>query len=646
MAERLARSLRRRTSEAPGANIEAQFRQFHVPLEGDGGRRPIDALLQNSQRDQTEPRDRGDEPGPGGSREHRAGPAAWRTCAPTPPASRRRSTQMIRAAANDFEGDATGATVRTVQQALGRPGHARCASRSSRTAIPSCGRSDREVPLADFARLVRARRDHRQVLQGERRALRRPGSKQQWTWRVDSRVARGLSRPDTCASSSGRRRSGTPSSRPAATLPSFTMAVTPLTLSGDAATAKFEINGTPVVSQQGVNAPANVQWPGGGIGRTAITVGGRRRRRVLRRRLLQPGSTVVQQDGPWSFFRMLDAGSVLHQGDKVVASFVVGGREVSYQFNVGSLAEPARASGAAGVPLPGRHLRRDALRAVRQAARRSAISSRCPRPREFLDVWETWLQGGISRAALELAEAWQEAFLRAPIWRFWLGAEVCGGTTVAGAFMPSVDGVGRYFPLTVFACAEARAAIPPPELDPQDAWFASRGGVSALGARAGQPRSRALTRGARPSCPASRTRSAQAPPDGMTRLPDGTIARRSGARPLAGRLCGHPRRGLHSRLCRGDRLVDDRRRGFPPLALRRTAHAGSVRVHGHAHRHVSSGCSDEPCSPSIALDARSRRSRPVRRRIPGKVREHNEDQLPLSLPEMRRVGRGGRDGRA
>ena len=38
-------------------------------------------------------------------------------------------------------------------------------------------------------------------------------------------------------------------------LPSFTMAVTPLTLAGDAANARFEINGTPVVSQQGVNAP-------------------------------------------------------------------------------------------------------------------------------------------------------------------------------------------------------------------------------------------------------------------------------------------------------------------------------------------------------------------------------------------------------
>ena len=37
--------------------------------------------------------------------------------------------------------------------------------------------------------------------------------------------------------------------------------------------------------------------------------------------------------------------------------------------------------------------------------------------------------------------------------------------------MSSLDGVGRYFPLTLFACADDNAAIPPPELDSQDEWF-------------------------------------------------------------------------------------------------------------------------------------------------------------------------------
>jgi len=82
------------------------------------------------------------------------------------------------------------------------------------------------------------------------------------------------------------------------------------------------------------------------------------------------------------------------------------------------------------------------------------------------------MQGALSASRQSLGERWQEAFLKAPIWRFWLGADLCGAT-VAGAFMSSLDGVGRYFPLTVFAYADADPPIPPPELDAHEAWFAA-----------------------------------------------------------------------------------------------------------------------------------------------------------------------------
>lgn len=89
--------------------------------------------------------------------------------------------------------------------------------------------------------------------------------------------------------------------------------------------------------------------------------------------------------------------------------------------------------------------------------------------REFLLVWEAWLQGGLAACSVRLGKDWKASFLNAPIWRFWLGAEICG-ETVLGAFMPSIDGVGRYFPLTVFVRAEAEG-LPPPEFEPQAAWF-------------------------------------------------------------------------------------------------------------------------------------------------------------------------------
>jgi type VI secretion system protein ImpM len=91
-------------------------------------------------------------------------------------------------------------------------------------------------------------------------------------------------------------------------------------------------------------------------------------------------------------------------------------------------------------------------------------------PRRFLDVYEAWLQAGIASSRHSMGPAWQDAYLRMPIWRFWLGAGHCGATAM-GAFMPSVDGVGRYFPMTVFAVAGGADAYLPPELDPAESWF-------------------------------------------------------------------------------------------------------------------------------------------------------------------------------
>jgi type VI secretion system protein ImpM len=90
-------------------------------------------------------------------------------------------------------------------------------------------------------------------------------------------------------------------------------------------------------------------------------------------------------------------------------------------------------------------------------------------PRRFLEFWEPWLQAGVATSKQVLGEEWADAYNRAPIWRFWFGAAFCGEATL-GAFMPSVDGLGRSFPLSLFV-AEGENSLPPPELDSNDAWF-------------------------------------------------------------------------------------------------------------------------------------------------------------------------------
>src|ERR1700683_665896 len=93
-------------------------------------------------------------------------------------------------------------------------------------------------------------------------------------------------------------------------------------------------------------------------------------------------------------------------------------------------------------------------------------------PRDFLNAWEPWMQSCVSASRANLGEAWLQSYLTAPIWRFWLGADICGATVV-GALMASLDGVGRYYPLTLLTQAPEAHFIPPPDIDAHDQWFVS-----------------------------------------------------------------------------------------------------------------------------------------------------------------------------
>lgn len=70
-------------------------------------------------------------------------------------------------------------------------------------------------------------------------------------------------------------------------------------------------------------------------------------------------------------------------------------------------------------------------------------------PRSFIEFWDRWLQDAIATSRKQLAEAWLDLYLVSPIWRFSLSSGICGETAWTGILMPSVDKVGRYFPLTL-----------------------------------------------------------------------------------------------------------------------------------------------------------------------------------------------------
>ncbi len=72
-------------------------------------------------------------------------------------------------------------------------------------------------------------------------------------------------------------------------------------------------------------------------------------------------------------------------------------------------------------------------------------------PGQIVERWDDWMQQSMAASRAALGERWLDLYLTAPMWRFFAHRGVLGDQPVAGVVFPSVDRVGRYFPLTVFA---------------------------------------------------------------------------------------------------------------------------------------------------------------------------------------------------
>lgn len=99
-------------------------------------------------------------------------------------------------------------------------------------------------------------------------------------------------------------------------------------------------------------------------------------------------------------------------------------------------------------------------------------------PRSFVEPWDDWLQSAIHRSREQLGDKWLDVYLTSPIYRFLLSSGVCGSKQWMGVFMPSVDQIGRYFPMTL--------CIPTPSSDnifstlkSSEDWFTKAEGLVA-----------------------------------------------------------------------------------------------------------------------------------------------------------------------
>ncbi len=91
-------------------------------------------------------------------------------------------------------------------------------------------------------------------------------------------------------------------------------------------------------------------------------------------------------------------------------------------------------------------------------------------PRSFIEPWDDWLQQAINASKTQLGENWLNIYLTSPIYRFALSSGICGDDAWQGVMMPSVDRVGRYFPMTL--CRRNEPGTNPLTVaNDEKAWF-------------------------------------------------------------------------------------------------------------------------------------------------------------------------------
>ena len=92
-------------------------------------------------------------------------------------------------------------------------------------------------------------------------------------------------------------------------------------------------------------------------------------------------------------------------------------------------------------------------------------------PSAFSESWDRWLQAAIAGSRDRLGARWRDTFLSMPIWRFVLSPGMLTSNAWAGIMVPSVDAVGRYFPLAVASSLPSASLDLISTLFAAEAWF-------------------------------------------------------------------------------------------------------------------------------------------------------------------------------
>jgi type VI secretion system protein ImpL len=330
----------------PGAKIEAQFKPYHAVLEGDSTRRPIDSIIANLNDIAQSLTLIIENPlltaQANAALQTQVATLRNNAARMPPPFS-----DMLRGAATEFEGDMAATTAGQLLVTL-RDQVTPVCQQIITNRYPFTRGSNQEVPLGDFSKLF----SPNGVLDKfftQSLAPYADTSKPEWVWRKESAVGGTLS-ADTLKQFQRAAYIRDAFFQNGGNLPMVALSVQPPVVTGAGASAKIELGGTVIVSptssppssvfgassqpaQPATVAPTNVLWPGPSM-RTAIS--------VTNDASSQP--SVLERTGPWSLFRILEAGSMTARAETASATFIVAGRELKYQITTGSIRNPLNLS--------------------------------------------------------------------------------------------------------------------------------------------------------------------------------------------------------------------------------------------------------------------------------------------------------------
>ena len=308
----------------PGADIEANFADYHALLQGTPGQRPIDALLNSLGSIQ-----QGLVIAAGFNQAEAAAqiPALigqLKTAASRLPPDLAR---MVNEAVQNFEGDAASTSIAQINADLTAQVVPVCQS-VVEGRYPFSNSPSRQVPLSEFAQLFAPDGVLDRFFNANLAVHANMGAGD-WTWRPDSPLADKLSLQSLrqFQRAAAIRDAFFPGRSPTVALE---VTVNQTTAHDRIKQSVLVVDDQPIQMRKVGNTPVTINWPGAGTGNTSLQL----------LPAMNNRESQIMFQGPWAFLQFLRAGNPRQIGDVMQVDYVIGGRNISYEIRVNSLVNP------------------------------------------------------------------------------------------------------------------------------------------------------------------------------------------------------------------------------------------------------------------------------------------------------------------